>query len=298
MILNGAAIRAAATGYRAMYKKGFEQAKPLWPRLCIEIQSTGHAETYDLILGLPQVREWIGERQVKNLKVWDYSLTNKTWELTIGVKRELFEDDRLGMLNASFQNMGVQMSLHPDVLLAELLANAFTTGLCYDGEAFFSADHPRSNGDTWSNLQAGALDSTTFNAAIQKLRSMVDYEGNPIDVFAMGGKLVLVVGPALESTGRALLLAQQGASGATNTDFGRAELEVFSRLSGNAWYLIVEGAPVKPFILQMRRKPVVVARDQVSDENVFNDNEVRFGADGRWNAGYGLPQLAVGSTGA
>jgi len=297
MLLNGAAIRAAATGYRALYKKGFEQAKPLWPRLCIEIESTGHAETYDQIMGLPQVREWIGERQIRSMKVWDYTLTNKTWELTIGVKRELFEDDRLGILNASFQNMGVQMSLHPDVLLAELLANSFTTGLCYDGQPFFSASHPK-NGGTWSNLQTGALDSDNFNAAIQKLREMVDYEGNPIDVFAMGGKLLLVVGPALESTARALLLAQQGASGATNTDFGRAELEVFSRLSGNAWFLIIENAPVKPFILQMRRKPQVVARTQISDDNVFYDNEVHYGADGRWNAGYGLPQLAVGSTGA
>lgn len=297
MLLNGAAIQAAATGFRALYKAGFEQAQPLYPELVVEISSEGHAETYDVILGLPQVREWVGERQVKNMKVWDYSLTNRTWELTIGVKRELFEDDRLGIIKPQFQNMGMQMALHPDTLLGQLFSNAFTTGLCYDGKAFIATNHPIVGG-TVSNKVTGALTSDNFAAAIKLLREMKDYEGNPIDVLGMGGKLMLVVGPALEATARALLLAQQGASGASNTDYQRAMLKVFNRITGNAWFLMVVGAPMKPFILQMRRRPEVVARDQVSDDNVFNDNEVRYGADGRWEMGYGLYQLAVGSTGA
>jgi len=298
MILNGAAILAAATGYRALYKKGFEAAAPLYPQLVAEVPSAGHAETYDLILGLPQVREWIGERQVKAMKVWDFTLTNKTWELTVGVKRELYEDDRLGLLNPQFEAMGMQMALHPDVLLSELFANAFdATAPCYDGKAFIAADHPLAGGSTLSNLVTGALASATFNTAVKKLRQMKDYEGNPIDVFGMGGKLVLVVGPALESTARTLLLAQQGAGGATNTDFQRAELEVFSRITDSSWFLCVKGAPVKPFILQMRRKPAVVARASTSDDNVFFDNEVVHGADGRWEMGFGLYQLIVGSTG-
>lgn len=297
MILNGAAILAAAVGFKALFLEGFSQAKPVYPDLVIEVPSTGNSETYDFILGLPSVREWVGERQVQNLKAWDYELRNKTWELTIGVPRELYEDDRLGIIKPQFANMGMQMNLHPDVLLSTLLENAFTTGLCYDGKAFIATNHPIAGG-TLSNRVTGALSAEKFAEAIQKLRQMKDYEGNPIDVLGMGGKLMLVVGPALEATARALLLAQQGASGATNTDFNRAELKVFNRISGNAWFLFVVGAPIKPFILQMRRKPELVAKDQVNDESVFNDNEVRYGASGRWNMGYGMYQMAVGSTGS
>lgn len=297
MILNGATIRASSTGFKALYVQGFAAAEPIYADLVAEIPSKGYAETYDHILGVPAVREWIGERQVKNMKVWDFTIRNRTWEDTIGIPREMYEDESLGLFSPQFTALGMQMRLHPDVLLAELLDAAFTTGLCYDGKAFVATNHPLKSG-TQSNKVTGALSSTTFAEAIQKLRQMKDWEGNPIDVFSMGGKLQLVVGPALEATARQLLLAQQGSSGATNTDFGRATLKVFSRITGNQWFLVVIGAPIKPFILQMRRKPALVIKDMPDDDSLFEDNMIVAGADGRWNMGYWMYQLCVGSTGS
>ena len=297
MLLNGAAILAVATGFRALYRQGFEAATPSYAVFIITVESSGDTETYELVDGIPQLREWVGPRQVKNLKAFDYSLRNRDWEATIAVPRNLFLDDRLGVIKPKMVGLGAAARLHPDKLFGELLANGFTTGMGYDGVAFFSDAHPI-DGAVQSNLVSGALSATTFNLAIKKLRQMKDWQGNPIDVFAMGGQLTLVVGPALESTARALVLAEYGENGASNLDYNRAKLKVFNRITGNAWFVMISGGPLRPFIHQVREAPIVVARDQPSDECVFNDNEVRHGVNGRWEMGYGLYQLVAGSTGA
>lgn len=296
MILNKAAILAAATGFRAVFLEGWNQATPLHTDFVLEVQSTGDSEVYNWSDSFGAMREWIGERVVENIKAWDYTLRNRNWERTLGVDRNLFEDDKLGLIKPKFMSLGVAARQHPDKLFSELVTNGFSA-TCYDGKAFFATNHPLKTG-TNSNLQTGALDSTNFNAAIAKLRGMKSYDGEPIDVLNIGGELVLMVGPSLESTARALLLAQQGASGATNTDFNRAKLVVNPRITTGAWFLFVAKAPVRPFILQMRRKPELVARDQPTDDTVWAKREVQYGVDGRWEAGYGLYQLAVGSTGS
>lgn len=296
MILNGAAIRAAAAGFRALYKTGFEQAAPTYPDFVVEVPSTGPSETYNLIDGLPQLREWVGERQVQNLKAFDYTLANRDWELTIGVPRNLFMDDRLGLIRPKFQAMGAAARLHPDKLFGELLAAGFSSGKGYDAKVFFSASHPLKTG-VQSNLVSGALATGTFNEAIQHLRQMKSWQLEPIDVFAFGGTLTLVVGPALESTARALVISEFGSAGASNPDFNRAKLRVFNRITDNSWFLGIAGGPLRPFIHQVREQPQVVARDQVDDDCVFERGEVQYGCNGRWEMGYGLYQLIVGSAG-
>jgi phage major head subunit gpT-like protein len=53
--------------------------------------------------------------------------------------------------------------------------------------------------------------------------------------------------------------------------------------------------PVKPMILQMRKRPEFVAMDRPDDENVFMRKKFRYGVDDRKNVGFGLWQLAFGS---
>jgi len=296
MIVNGRTISLAAVGFRALYKQGFENAAPTYPDWCQVVNSTGDTETYVLVDGLPQMREWVGERHVKNLRAFDYSLRNRNWEMTVSVHRNLFEDDQIGVIKPRFVGMGAAARLHPDKLFADLLSNGFSTGKGYDKVAFFSASHPL-DGAVQSNLVSGALASDMLNDGIKLLRQMKNYAGEPIDVFAYGGDLTLMVGPALESTARALVLAEYGDGGKSNMDFNRARLKVNNRITGNAWFLGVAGGPIRPFIHQVRRQPEVIAKDQPSDDCVFTRNEVEYGADGRWEMGYGMYQMVVGSAG-
>lgn len=83
--------------------------------------------------------------------------------------------------------------------------------------------------------------------------------------------------PVLDETG-----AEQSVA---NTDGG----------AGTAWFLIDASRALKPIILQKRRDFEFVAKDRVTDDNVFENREFRYGADARGNVGFGFWQFAWGS---
>lgn len=299
MIVNGAAIKAASIGYQALFSRGWESATPHYPAWCMDSQSTGDKETYHLDGGLPEMREWLGERQRNAVKRWTYDLANRDWELTIEIPRNAFADDKLGLFKQRFTQMGVAAKVHPDKLFTDLLVDGFTDK-GYDNKAFFGTTHPTLvSGTTNTNKVSGALSEDTFNEAIEMLRSMKDDHAKPIDVFAMGGELELIVPPALESTGREIVVVERLSSGASNPNYQRAKLRVMNRLAGNDayWYLGLSGGPLRPFIFQQREAAKVIARDQPDDEAMWNRKAIEYGVDGRWAMGYGLYQLMIGSTG-
>lgn len=61
------------------------------------------------------------------------------------------------------------------------------------------------------------------------------------------------------------------------------------------WFLLDTSRPIKPLIYQEREPFKMVAMDSADDEAVFNKKELRYGVDGRMNAGFGLWQLAFAS---
>ena len=61
------------------------------------------------------------------------------------------------------------------------------------------------------------------------------------------------------------------------------------------WYIIDGARPIKPFIFQMRREYVVTRMNTVTDEQVFQKRQYRYGVDARCNVGAGLWQLAYAS---
>lgn len=65
--------------------------------------------------------------------------------------------------------------------------------------------------------------------------------------------------------------------------------------SGTPWFLLCTNRALKPVILQKRKDFEFVAKDKVTDDNVFNNKEFVYGADARFNAGFGFWQMAYGS---
>ena len=65
--------------------------------------------------------------------------------------------------------------------------------------------------------------------------------------------------------------------------------------AGTPWFLLSTKRALKPLIFQERQKPTFVAKDNPNDDNVFMNKEFIYGVDGRWNVGYGFPQMAWGS---
>ena len=65
--------------------------------------------------------------------------------------------------------------------------------------------------------------------------------------------------------------------------------------AGAPWFLLDVSRAIKPIILQKRRDFQFVAKDQLTDDNVFSNKEFVYGADARANVGYGFWQFAWGS---
>lgn len=65
--------------------------------------------------------------------------------------------------------------------------------------------------------------------------------------------------------------------------------------AGPAWFLMDTTRALKPLLYQKRRSFDFVAKDDLTDENVFSKKEFQYGVDGRSNAGFGFWQFAFGS---
>ena len=87
------------------------------------------------------MREWIGERTIKQLQAYKYTVRNKDWEATIAVKENDLRDDNLGVYGIQAANAGYAAKQFPDELIFKLVSAGFTN-LCYDGKPFYSAEHP------------------------------------------------------------------------------------------------------------------------------------------------------------
>lgn len=292
-------IELASTRFRVIFNRGWDNVEVLSEDFCEPIQSEGSKEVYFVPDALGPMREWIGDRVIEDLDRQKFELANLTFEKTVAVRMEDFEDDALGGYQTQFSMLGATARQHPDVLFTAALEGGFSkTG--YDGVTFFATNHPTSkSGTTWSNKGTAALDADAFEAGVQAMRSVKSSAGEPFDPLGFGGELGLMVPPQLEATARRIVERKLVDAGEDNINFGRARVKVNPRLtSATAWYLLLGKGPVRPFVKQMRRKPKLVVLNQSTSDDVFYKNRIVWGVDGRWNVGRALPQFAYGSTGA
>ncbi|UTW12936.1 Mu-like prophage major head subunit gpT family protein [Marinobacterium rhizophilum] len=158
MNISPSALKALYSAVNAAFQQGRASYAPLWKEVATLVPSTTAQEDYSWLGEFSRLREWLGDRQVNRLKVYDYSLKNKKFEATEGIPAERIEDDAYGVLMPKFQDMGYAAATHPDELVFALLAAGFSTP-CYDGQYFFDTDHPVGEGESAasvSNMQAGS----------------------------------------------------------------------------------------------------------------------------------------------
>jgi phage major head subunit gpT-like protein len=218
MIINQANLAGIYRSFNTVFNQAFDQAPSYWQTVAMQVPSEGRSVDYKWLGDSPMLREWVGDRVIRDLSAFRYEIVNKDYEATIEVDRNDIEDDLIGVYTPMIQGLAWAARQHPDTLIFALLAAGFST-LCYDGQYFFDSDHS-------------------------------------------------VAGANVSNTG--------GGAGA-------------------GWYLLDLSRPVKPFILQVRKRPELVAMDRPDDENVFMRKKYLYGVDDRKNAGYGLWQLAYGS---
>lgn len=159
MIINRQSLTVLNTGFKASFQIGFDGVAPMWERIATRVPSSTATEEYAWLGAFPGMREWIGERQIKNLAQHGYSIKNRRFEMTVSVPKTAMEDDQYGVYSPMMQEMGRSAAEHPDTLVYGLLKNGFSAN-CYDGQFFFDTDHPVVGADgverSVSNVQAGS----------------------------------------------------------------------------------------------------------------------------------------------
>ena len=276
-----------------------------WAPLVMVIDSNKELETYAWLGSIPKMREWLGERVINSLTESKYTLTNKTWESTLGVDRTAIEDDQYGQIRIRVQSLAVEAARHTGELIFSIIAggNAATYGLCYDGQYFFDTDHVNQGAEyqtSQSNKGTTALSAAALKTAITAMQKFKDDRGRPMGV----NPTHMVVPPDLEWTARETLESQidPDAPAATyasptkiNTLKGRLQLIVTPYLTDvSNWYLFDCSIPIKPLVLQKRVAPEVESLESNSESGFMRDQYL-YGVRERKAVGYGLWQLAYGS---
>lgn len=153
-VISASLLADLFTGYKTSFRGGFAGAQPVWNQVATRVPSSARSEKYSWLGQWPKIREWIGDRVLRELSGHEYSITNKRFESTVQVNADDIKDDQLGMYAPMFEELGRAVSVFPDELIFALLALGHVTK-CYDGQYFFDTDHPVGDGVV-SNEGGGA----------------------------------------------------------------------------------------------------------------------------------------------
>lgn len=281
---------ALKTSLNALFMKEYKAAlqASLVGKLATLVSSKTKIEQYNFLGDIPKTKEFVDEREVQALRNYDFTVTVKKWENTIGVNEDDLKDGLLGGIQMRVATLSEEAAMHPSRYLTERRI-AGTTELCYDGKALYADDHLAPiDGSAQDNLLAGAGITlanlkTGIAAAKKALLSFQTDTGRKFNNGSM--RMAVICPPDLEWTFRELLNATLSGGGDSNVYKGAAELIVDNELSDvNDWYLDIISTPIRGFLYQMREKPKV----ESDKTQLFRTGEVLYGVSSRYVIAPGL----------
>jgi len=298
-LVGKAQLDAVFTGLKTIFNNQLKATTGDWEKTAMEVPSGGEGEDYAWLSDFPRFRKWVGDKHKKVLEAFKYYVKNEPWETTIRVKRDHIEDDKLGIYRMQAQGAGEAAGELNDLIVDDLKNNAFTeTGI--DGQYFYDTDH-EVNDASVSNKGTVALSSAnraaadaSIGVALTAIGTLTDDEGRPLRLVPD----MLEVHTAKQATANTLATGDKLDDGTPNPYKGLFTVEVNPGLVSNTqWMVHVTKKTVKPFVVQMRKKPVFVSQTSMENDDVFNKGEYAFGAEARATGFYAFWQLSWGSTG-
>ena len=78
-IITAAILTALNTGVKKNFQDGYAamRANAFWDQVATLVPSTTASNTYGWLADFPALREWVGDRVVKDMKAHGYAITNK-----------------------------------------------------------------------------------------------------------------------------------------------------------------------------------------------------------------------------
>ncbi len=196
---------AISKSLSAVFATTLSKKQKDYRQVALEVQANTMSVDYRWLAAMPAMREWIGERQLKDLEGYTYTITKKNWEATIKIDRDIIQYDSLGIAGAQVAGMADLVIDHYN----QMVFNLFNTnGACYDGKAFFAGDHQVGQ-YKFSNLGNWGLDEGGILEARKNMRSLVSESGAPLNI---NPNLVLIH-PNLEGQAMKMFKAPTKANG-------------------------------------------------------------------------------------
>lgn len=281
---------------------------PYVSALALAVDSDQSKEDYAWLGKSPSMREWVGGRNIKRLREFAYTIENKPYEVTLGIKRFDVDHGKTEQVAVRINELADGANGHAAKLLSSLI-NSGAAKVCYDGKYFFDTTHAEGDSGTQSNIitvaRAGSAPTagemeTAILKAVEGLLTIKDDTGEPMNEGAQSFRVMVPV--SLMSVAAAALknpIIVDGGTSRTNTiatNVGGFEfaLDVNSRLTSFTNKIAVFRADgnVKPFIFQEVDKPELSELAEGS-EHAFKNDEYLYGVRAVRGMGYGLWQHAA-----
>lgn len=277
------------------FKAGVESYTPKYSDLAMVEGDIAHdAIEFPYIEQFDGMREWLGDRQFKNLSTKKIRVTEKAFEQSVSIPRRAIETDNWKIYGVTASRMGESSEKLWDQLVIKAMANP---AQWFDGKAFYCDNRKYGTGKnagTINNTYDQALSFTAFGTFFLQMATFTGSDGFPIE----SRPTHLIVGPHLEDTAR-VILEQDKYRDSNNNEVlnphkGKCKLIVHPLLVGdyqNDWYLGKFDSIMKPVLLMKNKVGSLVALDRDTDENVFMRNEVVYGTEAFGNAAALFPHL-------
>lgn len=276
-------------GVRTGFLKGQKTYSPVRSAFVRETTSTGKQEDYSDVGTVPMPVSYDDMVQVRGTHEVNLTITNKDFEITLGVSHNAINDNRIDNIDTWARQAGRNFEKHMDKLcfLALNAGDASTYGLCYDGKNLFANDHADSGAEyttAQDNLYGVTLSLDNFETVRVAGQLFKDDRGE----YVMYDHNLLICAPALERTAKNITgnpNAYDTANREINTYAGQVRGPLVNPwLDSTSWYIVAADEIVKPIILQMRQQPTLVTWD---DEKLGEGGVRYFKFHARYNVGYG-----------
>ncbi len=280
-------------------------------RYAMKINSSQETETYGWLGQVPQMREWIGGRQPKELREHTFSIKNKDHEATLEILTKHLRRDQSGQIRVRIGELSRRVLSYPMKLMSTLMING-ESQLCYDGQYFFDTDHAEGDSGSQSNdlsvdisgLAVAVHGTATAPSvgemqqaillAVQAILGFKDDQGEPMNEGAT--EFEVMVPTSLWAVAVAAVALPMIDNGNANTIPALDKLKITPvvnpRLTWTDKFAVYRtDGETKPFILQ-EEVPVAVDAIAEGSELEFKEKKHWYGVEWGGNVGYGFWQHA------
>jgi len=293
-VIGKANLAAAQTAYRAIVMQTLNDA----PRddltgVVMDVPMTTKTVDLSWVATLGKMREWIGERHIRDLVAKNFTMTAKHYEHTIGMSQDDIDDDTLNQYAPQIRLIAAGALKELDAAVTYVLDNNST---CYDGQPLIDNTHPAFGPyaafDNLEGTTALTADATGYGHVLTAMGMMAGFEDAEGRNLGLSAK-ALVVPNALRYIADQLIKApfKPGTTSDPNQLQSLKPIILAGATDDTNWYVVDTAAQVPPVVRGIRKMPEY--KEDVT--SLFKTNEVFFGVDGRWTVSAGFPQAIVGA---